>query len=111
MIIVQRALNAPASMSPAVPPSATCNDIHDCRTVLSIIYTCASTMLLCTWAALHLNVRRDPWKPWWKRTLRDVRWMMMTLLAPEFVLYRAFKQWTGSCEDLQDKLREFNIYS
>jgi len=105
-MIVHRALNIAASLFPAILPSATCNDVHDCRTVPTIIYTCASTMFLCTWAALHLNVERDPWKPWWKRALRRVSWMVMTFLAPEYVLFRAFDQWTGGCRSLLVKLQQ-----
>ena len=87
--------------------SASCNDVHDCRTVPSIIFNCASTVFLCTWVALHLDVPKDPRKAWWKRCLHRIKWVMIALLAPEAVFGRAFIEWAKSCDDLKEKLSEF----
>ena len=36
--------------------TVTCDDIHHCRTIPGIILSCASTLFLCTWVALHPDV-------------------------------------------------------
>ena len=95
-----------ASFFSSLLPFATCNDVHDCRTVPAIAYTCVSTIFLCTWASLHLNVPKDPWEAWWRRFVKRTGWMVMALLAPEVVLLRALRQWTRSCADLKAKCGE-----
>ena len=101
VLIVNRALFF------ALSSSASCNDVHDCRTVPSIIFDCASTVLLCTWVALHLDVPKNLQKAWWEKCLRRIKWMMIALLAPEVVFGKAFLDWTESCKDLKKKLSEF----
>ena len=104
-------VTSPSSFS--MSPSTTCNDVHACRIVPTIAFNCASTIFLCTWAALHLNVPEDPAEAWWKCLLRRVGWMTIALLSPELVLFRAFADWIVSSEDLMDKLGEFrnNIWA
>src|ERR1700759_183629 len=105
-MIIDHIVRAISPLSFAISSSTRCDNIHDCRTVPSIIYNCASTIFLCTWAALHLDVPEDPWEVWLKSFLRRVGWMMMALLAPEAVLYRAFGEWARSSGDLMDNLSE-----
>jgi hypothetical protein len=51
-----------ASSPPAVPTveflsaSSSCKDIHNCRTLLGIIWSCITTVFLCTWVAIHPNI-------------------------------------------------------
>ena len=106
-MIVYRIIRATSPLSFAISSSTTCNDVHDCRTVPSIGFNCASTIFLCTWVALHLDVPEDPWEALWKSVLRRVGWTMMALLAPEAVLLMAFLDWIGSSNDLNNKLSEF----
>ena len=35
---------------------SSCKDIDECRTVTSIVWSCISTILLCTWTSLHLDI-------------------------------------------------------
>ena len=102
VLIVVRALYYAALSS-----SASCNDVHDCRTVPSIVFNCASTVFLCTWVALHLNVPKNSQKAWWKRCLHRIKWVMIALLAPEYIFGQAFVDWIESCDNLKDKLSEF----
>ena len=85
---------------------SSCNDIHDCRTVPSIIFNCASTVFLCTWVALHLDVPTNPQKAWWKKCLHRIKWVMIALVAPEFIFGKAVIEWTESCQRLKAKLSE-----
>ena len=95
------------ALSSALSSSASCNDVHDCRTVPSIVFNCASTVFLCTWVALHLDVPKSPQKAWWKKSLDRIKWVVAALLAPEFVFGKAFGDWIESCDDLKVKLGEF----
>lgn len=70
------------------------------RGTLSIVWSCALVLLACTWSILHPNVppqstiepgnwtqklRRTAARTWTK-----IKWMMSTLLAPEYALGKAF---------------------
>ena len=78
-----------------------CRNLDDCRTLQSIIYSCLSTIFLCTWVALHLNVPRDPTKV---SPFRRAWFMLGALLAPELVLVFAFSDWEGGSEGLKQIL-------
>ena len=56
-----------------------------------ILYSCTITITLCIFTVLHLNIPAHGERPW-KKYLRKVRWMFITLIAPEVVLYTAFTQ-------------------
>ncbi|KAI4199934.1 MAG: hypothetical protein LQ350_004286 [Teloschistes chrysophthalmus] len=59
-------------------------DQPNTRGTYDIIQTCFLTIFLCTWTCLHLNIpaaNEGTWKP----ILRKVRWMILTILGPEFV--------------------------
>lgn len=83
-----------------------CDDINRCRTLSSIIISCASTVFLCTWVSLHPDVPDDPYEPWWKIRNYDgilknrVAMGLLALLAPEVILMEAFGDWVHSCEGL-----------
>lgn len=77
-----------------------CNDIRNCRTLSSMLSSCASTVFLCTWATLHLDVPEDPDEPWKKRLLKRIGWTIVAFLAPEVILFMALEDWTDSCGDL-----------
>ena len=81
-----------------------CDDIHHCRTIPGIILSCASTVFLCTWVALHPNVPKYLYEPWWKIFSLDedrfmekrIQLMLVALLAPEVILTIAFAEWVDS---------------
>ena len=54
------------------------------RTLFSTIWGCASTAIICAWAALHPNIppREGPVKG----TLRRIELMFWTIVAPETFL-------------------------
>ena len=68
---------------------------HTLRTRFDIIWTCASTLFICTWVAIHPNIPpRDegPVRSLWRR----IKLMLWTLLVPELVLIWAYKQWAAA---------------
>ena len=53
-LLSARALPVPGIDKASTPSS--CKDIDNCRTLLSIIWSCVTTVFLCTWVAIHPNV-------------------------------------------------------
>jgi len=63
------------------------------RGTIGIVTICASTLIICVWSTVHFNVpttRRTPTH----RFFTQVLWMLIALLAPEFLLYLAINEWT-----------------
>jgi hypothetical protein len=55
------------------------------RGTLSLLYSCVSTIWVCSWSAVHLNVPADNDSDS-AICLRKIKWMGQTILAPEFVV-------------------------
>jgi hypothetical protein len=99
-----RALPVPV-IDESSPPSS-CQDYNNCRSLLSIIWSCITTIFLCTWVAVHPNVpepvdttvdRTD--KGIWSRhahqlsCFRDrIVMFICALLVPEYILAWAIRQ-------------------
>ena len=64
----------------------------DTRGTFRLILSCLIILSLCVWSALHLNVPA-PKESSLKRLGRKTLWVIMGVLAPEFVLFTAFSQW------------------
>lgn len=60
-------------------------DQPDNRGTFDIISSCFLTIFLCTWTCLHLNVPATG-EGEWRPILRKFRWMMLTILGPEFTV-------------------------
>ncbi|RSL69878.1 hypothetical protein CEP53_002047 [Fusarium sp. AF-6] len=78
-------------------------DSPNIRGTLDILQSCVLTLVACIYTALHLDV---PTKTKWHRILYSkVKWSLITLFAPEIVLYMAadqlFEAW-----NLRKKLRK-----
>jgi len=63
------------------------------RGTFGIVAICISTLVICVWSTIHFNV------PTTRLTLTrgfftQVLWMVIALLAPEYLLYLAINQWT-----------------
>jgi len=68
---------------------------HKPRTRFDIIWTCASTLFICTWVAIHPNV--PPRGEGHIRSLwRRIKLMLWTLVVPEFILIWAYRQWAAA---------------
>ena len=71
------------------------------RGTLDIIWSCASTLAICCWAMVHLNVPAQSDKHW-TLFLRKLRWLMLALLAPELVMLFACGQWASAQRSVAD---------
>ncbi|KIM21652.1 hypothetical protein M408DRAFT_80251 [Serendipita vermifera MAFF 305830] len=84
---------------------ASCNDQNSQRSIWGIVWSCLSTIFLCTWVAVHPNVHFRTKKPswnWFGRWLRDPLSVFFTyklplflweLVVPEYILAWAVRQY------------------
>ena len=66
------------------------------RGTFSIVSSCLLTLSLCVYTAVHLNVPRQnqtEFQGW----LRTARWVAFGILAPEMVVYVAWRQFKSAC--------------
>ena len=100
-LLSARALPIPAVDEASTPSS--CKDYDNCRSLLSIIWSCLTTIFICTWVAVHPNVpepvdtqEMDFWPKYVQNTLcffkTKVVMFICALLVPEYVLAWAIKQ-------------------
>jgi hypothetical protein len=71
------------------------------RGTLSLLYSCLITIVACTWTVLHLNVpgRHDRFRT---KVLRKVKWMLITVLLPEFIFSKAVCELRLALSDLSE---------
>ncbi|KIM26217.1 hypothetical protein M408DRAFT_52278, partial [Serendipita vermifera MAFF 305830] len=84
---------------------ASCDDQNSQRSIWGIVWSCLSTIFLCTWVAVHPNVHFKPKKPnrnWFERWLQDPLNVFFTyklplflwaLVVPEYILAWAVRQY------------------
>lgn len=73
----------------------------DRRGTLDIIWSCTSTIFICIWVMLHLNV---PAEHDTGRTIffRKLRWFILAILAPELLMLFAAGQWASAKRSVKD---------
>lgn len=69
-----------------------CRDLGHCRSIWDIIWSCLATIFSCAWVSLHLNVPEQGKGKLWKFA-RRVSAFGVALLAPEWIIARAWEQW------------------
>ena len=76
----------------------------DQRGTIDIIWSCLATLVICVWAMLHLNV---PSQSDTQVTLffRKLRWMTLSILAPELIMLFASGQWASARRSVADMHR------
>jgi len=65
------------------------------RGTFTLIWVCLSTLFICLWASLHLNVPAAS-DSWAKIIRRKFRWMFISLFLPEYVTAVAADQWISA---------------
>lgn len=61
------------------------------RGTANILYTCFFTIYACTWTALHLNIAHRDLSTR-RRLFRKLQWMVIAILAPEYITLTALVQ-------------------
>ena len=84
--------------------ASTGNDLHMCRTIWNIIWSCLVTSFSCTWVAIHPNVlylgnkkdmgrfERWVWEPLRSFTSHQLLLFICVLLVLEYILSWAIRQ-------------------
>lgn len=75
------------------------------RATSTILYSCLSTIVACTYTSLHLNVP-SPLDGKWTRLQRKAKWMFLTILFPEFTFAKAIRELQMAAEDWCNLRRE-----
>ncbi|KAI9462143.1 hypothetical protein F5148DRAFT_233795 [Russula earlei] len=81
----------PLGQHQLLPRSPSCDGPDGCRSLWHIIWSCAVTILLCTWVSVHPNIP-SPDETWPRVTLRRIGLMLGALFVPEFMVAWALKQ-------------------
>lgn len=64
---------------------------HNWNGVVSILFSCFSTLSLAVYTALHLNINPSHWN-WWKRFAKTLVWIIIAMVFPEWVVWCAISQ-------------------
>ncbi|KAH8784742.1 hypothetical protein BGZ57DRAFT_940473 [Hyaloscypha finlandica] len=85
---------------------------NSARGTLNILWGSLFTIIACTWTVQHLNVpaQRNSCAPGWRGTFkqhmesfyRSVKWMVITMIAPEVVIGMACYDYLSAKKNLQD---------
>ena len=73
--------------------TSSCDNLHYCRTILDIIWSCAGTIFLCTWVALHPNIP-GPNESSWGMASHRAKLVVLLLIIPELGIIWAIFQWS-----------------
>ena len=71
------------------------------RGTIDIIWSCTSTLFICVWVMLHLNVPAQG-EAMWRRYFRKTKWLLLALLAPELLMLFASGQWASAKRSVAD---------
>ena len=83
----------------------------DTRGTLDILWSCLFTIIACTWTIQHLNIPEQRWDrdPGWKGDLEwqlkgtwtSLKWMVVTMVAPEILIETAWEDLFFARDDLR----------
>lgn len=77
------------------------------RGTYDILWSCLFTLLVCTWTIQHLNIpKQTPDCTTWSQSLKDniervwgrLKWMLLTLILPEFLVGKALQDFARARE-------------
>jgi hypothetical protein len=75
-----------------------CNDLYRCRALFSIVWSCLTTVFLCTWVAMHPDVPDGNETDWFYRLWTSrIHGLAVMLIAPEWFVIKASDDWASAC--------------
>lgn len=74
----------------ARPPLVFWKDAPEGRGTSNVLWLCVSTLLICVWSALHMDVPKH--KRFWSGLLTRCGWLFVGLLMPEVLVLVALGQ-------------------
>lgn len=66
---------------------------------MTLLWACLRTIIVSTWALLHLNIP-GPRDGTWEKIKRKITWMALTILFPELTFSKAVCELQMIAEDL-----------
>jgi hypothetical protein len=84
------------------------------RGTFDILWSCITVLLICTYTVIHPNLpardeKNASWyqPPYLRAGLRQVKWMLIAVVAPEIVIAIAIEDWATAKSELEEmKKRE-----
>ena len=102
------ALNCSSSM-----PDSTQSNVgwvmEDTRGTASLLLSCLSTILICTWSAVHPNVPPEGHSMWQSLRYRST-FVLLTLVAPEYVAACALRE-RSVARRLTKQMQKYSVVS
>jgi hypothetical protein len=77
------------------------------RGTIDILWSCIFTAFLCSWSAIHLDVPTKR-SGRWKKVPHRLKWMLIALLAPEFITLNALIDFMNASSTAK-KINELEI--
>ena len=71
------------------------------RDKFNIVSTCLSTLLICVWTVVHVDIPPTP-QPWYLVLLEKIWWLVVGIIAPDFLLYLATAEFIIAVHILRD---------
>jgi hypothetical protein len=78
------------------------------RTTFDIIWSCLTIIIVCTYKVIHLNLPAEEevsacwWQwPFWRMSLRKLKWMAIMAVSPEVVLSVSIRDWLWARQSVQ----------
>lgn len=90
-----RVVNAISLPSADLYVPSICEDIHRCRTIWNIVWSCLVTISACIWVAVHPNMPH-PEESGFRVGFHRITVAVVALLVPEFVLIWTIRQWVAA---------------
>ncbi|KIK59290.1 hypothetical protein GYMLUDRAFT_1004685, partial [Collybiopsis luxurians FD-317 M1] len=69
-----------------------CDNIHSCRTLSQILWSCIGVLVASTWVIIQPNLPA-PDERFWRTLSRKVGLVLVALFAPEVMVVRAAREW------------------
>ncbi|KAI9453887.1 hypothetical protein F5148DRAFT_985394 [Russula earlei] len=89
--------SSPLSLNQFRARASSCDDPRGCRSLWDILWSCAVTILLCTWVSVHPNIP-SPYESRARVAVRRVGLMLAALFVPEAVIGWALRQRLAAVE-------------
>lgn len=80
-----------SSLMDSLYTASSCDDIHHCRTMWSIVYSCITTIFACTYTSFHPDVPSGDYGRLYSFGLTTC-YVIIGFLAPELVVAKALSQ-------------------
>ena len=75
-----------------------CDNLYHCRSLLNIIWSCLTTIFLCTWVTVHPDVPDENETSWSGRLSDRLAYLAFMLVSPEAFALVSCEEWADACK-------------